>query len=484
VTSAITVTEPPAARRGRALALGVILLAAFLDLIGVTVLNVVLPAIQTDLRAGAGEVQWIQAGYTLALAVGMVTGARLGDLLGHKAVFITGLAGFAVASAGCALAGDAGVLVAARVVQGLFAAAMIPQVLSAIQVLYAPAERGGPMAFSALAGLAATVGPIAGPLLLDANLWGTGWRLVFWVNVPLAGLVAVAAAVLLPAARPVRARLDLVGVALSGAGLFLLLYPLITAADRTGWPVSSSLCLAAGAVVLAGFVGHQRWLSARGAEPLLRLELLRLRSVRGGLLVQLLFFVPTMGFFLVFMQFLQFGLGMSPLRAGLSMLPWSVAVPVFATAAAALLVPRIGRLTVRLGLVALAGGFVLIALAARNATPATGWADLVAGVVVGGAGMGLVVAPLTQLTLADVPVRDAGSGSALYNTVTQLAASVGVAVVGTLFFTAVRGVGHRPAALARGYGSALADSLWLGVAMLAVAVVATVLLPRRQKIGP
>ncbi|WP_433425226.1 MFS transporter [Microtetraspora malaysiensis] len=470
------------AGKGRSLALLTILLAAFLDLIGVTIVNVVLPPLQADLHASPAHLQWIQAGYTLAFAVGMISGARLGDLLGHKRVFIAGIAGFAAASGLCGLAAGPGLLVAARVLQGLCAAAMIPQVLSQIQVMYAPRERGGPMAaFAALSGLAATLGPIAGPALLEWDLWGAGWRLVFWVNVPLAALAVVASATLLPDSRAETAsRLDLAGVALSAAGLLLVLYPLITAADRSGWPLWTWICLGAGLVVLAAFVLWER----RVAAPLVQMSLFRFRSVNGGLLVQMLFFIPTMGFFMVFMLFLQQGLGMSPMRSGLMILPWSVAVPVLATVSAALLLPRIGRATVQIGLVVMALGFALVATATTGATPDTGWSDLVWGVLVGGAGMGMVVAPLLQLTLNDVPVSDAGSGSALYNTVTQLAASVGVAVIGTFFFTRVRGTDHTPQALAEGFGDAQAASLWLSIALLAVAFAATFLLPRKPTASP
>jgi EmrB/QacA subfamily drug resistance transporter len=470
------------ANRGRTLALFVILLAMFIDLIGVTVLNVILPSIQTGLEASPAQLQWMQAGYTLALTVGIVSGARLGDLLGHKRVFVGGMAGFAVASALCALSAGPDMLVGARVVQGLFAAMVVPQVLSQIQVMYAADERGGPMAaYSSLSGLAATLGPIVGPLLLEWDLAGASWRLAFWVNVPLCLFVVVASLRLLPESRtPDAARLDVPGVVISAVGLFLVLYPLISAADEGGWPTWSYLSVAAGLVVLAGFVVYERLVSARGGSPVLEMSLFRFRSVRGGLLVQLLFFVPAMGFFLVFMLFLQIGIGMSPMSAGLMFLPWSMAVPVFAALSAAVLVPRIGRLTVQIGLVVMAAGFGLIGLAAAGAGPDTGWTHLFWGVLVGGAGMGMLVAPLMQLTLADVPVASAGSGSALYNTITQLAASVGVAVIGTFFFTRIEHVTQTPSAIADGYGDALAASLWLGSGLLAVAFVSSFLLPRRQ----
>ncbi|WP_157874999.1 MFS transporter [Streptomyces resistomycificus] len=468
------------AKRGRTLALVVILLAMFIDLIGVTILNVILPSIQTGLDASPAALQWMQAGYTLALALGIVCGARLGDMLGHKRVFVVGMLGFAAASALCALSVGPEMLVGARVVQGAFAAAVIPQVLSQIQVMYSAEERGGPMAaYASLSGLAATLGPIVGPALLEWDLAGASWRMAFWVNVPLSLLVALTSVKLLPDSRTADAvRIDVTGVVISTVGLLLVLYPLIEAADPSRRTVWSYLSIAAGVVVLGGFAAYERRVSARGGSPLLEMSLFKFRSVQGGLLVQLLFFVPAMGFFLVFMLFLQHGIGMSPMDSGLMMLPWSIAVPVFATVSAAVLLPRIGRLTVQIGLVVMAVGFALIAFAAAGATQDTGWTDLFWGVLVGGAGMGMLVAPLMQLTLSDMPVESAGSGSALYNTITQLAASVGVAVVGTVFFTSIEDVAHTPAAVAEGYGDALATSLWLGVGLLAVAFVSSFLLPR------
>lgn len=468
------------AGRARTLSLLVILLAIFIDLIGVTILNVVLPSIQSELNAGPASLQWIQVGYSLALAVGIIAAARIGDLVGHKRVFVAGMIGFGITSALCAMAPSAEMLVGARVLQGLSAAAAIPQVLSQIQVMYGPRERGGPLAaYSSLSGLAATIGPVVGPLLLQWNLLDLSWRLTFWVNVPLAAIIVVASVKLLPESHAASAdRVDTPGVALSAVGLLLLLYPLINAAGQTQWPAWSYVSIVAGLAVLAWFVVYERRVSARGGSPLIDMSLFRFRSTQGGLLVQFLFFVPTMGFFLVYMLYLQNGLGMSPLSAGLLMLPWSVAVPLFAALSAAVLLPRIGRLTVQIGLVVMAAGFALTAFTAAGATPQTSWLELVWGVLIGGAGMGMLVSTLMQLTLTDVPVESAGSGSALYNTVTQLAASVGVAVIGTVFFTQLAASGPSSAGPAQLYGGAISTSLWLGIGLLAAAFVSSFLLPR------
>jgi EmrB/QacA subfamily drug resistance transporter len=453
-----------------------------MDLMDVTILNVLLPSIETDLHASPAQLEWMLSGYTLALALGLISGARLGDMFGRKRVFLIGVAGFAAASALCGFSVDANMLVAARVLQGLLAALMIPQVLAQIQVLYAPHERGGAMAaFSALTGLAASVGPILGPALLGWNLWGTGWRLVFFVNVAVGAIAVMTCLKLLPESRATgAARLDLPGVAICTAGLLLVLYPLITAADRSHWPAWTYASIAAGALVLIGFVQHERRVRTRGGTPLLQVSLLRFRSVRGGLLVQLVFFIPVMGFFLIIMQFLQVGLHMSPLSAGLTMLPWSVATAVLAATSATLRLPKIGRATVQIGLVILAAGFALVAVPAAGATAHTGTPDVIAGMIVGGAGMGLVVAPLAQLTLTDVPIEHAGSGSALFSATTQLAAAFGVAAIGSFFFTHLHAASTSPAAQAASFGHSLATSLWLGIGLLAAALVATLVLPRQQ----
>lgn len=466
--------------RTRTIALVVVLLAAFMDLMDVTILNVMLPTIETDLHAGPAALEWALSSYTLALTVGLISGARLGDLLGHKRVFVVGVAGFTAASAACSLSASPWMLVAARAVQGLFAAAMIPQVLSQIQLLYRAEERGPAMAaYSALSGIAATAGPILGPALLGWNLAGQSWRLVFWVNVPVGAFAAIAAARLLPHQRGSGSgRPDLPAVLIAAAGLTLVVYPLIAASTGSGWPTWALPVILAGLLVLAGFCLLQRRTAVRGGQPLIDITLLARRSLAGGLAVQLLFLMPIMGFFLTVMQFLQRGLGMSPLHAGLTLLPWSVTVTVFAGLSAAVLLPRIGRLTVQLGLILTAAGLALLAIVAANADSHTGTFDMLPGILLGAAGMGLVVAPIAQLTLADVAHSQVGTGSGLFNTISQLGACLGVATLGTVFFNQL----NHPAGTGRpahAYGHAFNETLWISVGLLAAALTISYALPRR-----
>lgn len=472
--------------RARTIALTIVLLAAFMDLMDVTILNVTLPTIQASLHASPVALEWMLSGYTLALTAGLISGARLGDLLGHKRVFVAAVAGFAATSAVCSLSASAGMLVAARIIQGLFAAAMIPQVLSLVQLLYRAEERGPAIAaYSALSGIAATVGPVLGPALLDWNLDHQSWRLVFWVNVPVGALAATAAARLLPAGRGSGAgRPDLPGVLVAGAGLTLVVCPLIAASGTGGWPAWAYPAIVAGLVVLAGFGALQRRTAARGGQPLIDIAVFARRSVAGGLAVQLLFLMPIMGFFLTVMQFLQHGLGMSPLHAGLSMLPWSITVTVFAGLSAAVLLPRIGRLTVQLGLAVTAAGLALLAIVAASADTHTGTPDLLPGILIGASGMGLVVAPIAQLTLADLAPEQAGTGSGLFGTVSQLGASIGVAAIGTAFFSQFRHDSGLSGAAARAYGQAFSQTLWISAGLLAAAFAVSYALPRRATPAP
>lgn len=480
-------TDPPApattpVTRARTVALVVILLASFMDLLDVTIVNITLPSVRAELNASPAHLQWMLTGYTLTFALGIITGARLGDLYGYKRVFLVGIAGFAAASALCGAAPTAEVLVCARIVQGLFAAAMVPQVLSQIQLMYAPHERGGAMAaFSSRSGLAAATGPILGAALLEADWFGQGWRTVFWINVPVGILAFLTAAAVLPEARgTTRPRLDLTGVLISSAGLVLILYPLIKGSEERPWPLWAYASMILGVIVLAGFVRHQRHLSGREKSPLIEVGLLRMRSVGGGLLIQFLFFLPVMGFFLTFMQLLQPGLGMTPMSAGLTILPWPIATTIAAGLGAAVLLPRLGRTTVQIGLVVLAVGFTLLALAVGPATPGTNWLSFLPGVIVGGLGMGLTVAPLAQLTLEKVPARHAASGSGLFNTIAQLGASVGVALFGTIFFAQQSTHASEPTG---GYATAFTVTIWGSLLLLAVTFAASFLLPRKEAVS-
>src|SRR5262244_2813635 len=253
----------------RWLTLIILLLAAFMNLLDVSIVNIAIPSIQRDLNASYADVQWALAGFTLAYALVLITGGRLGDTFGRKRLFLIGVAGFTLMSALCGAAQSPGQLIASRVLQGVMGGIMIPQVLAVIQVTFPPAERIKALAgFGVTAGLGAVSGPLLGGVLINANLFGWDWRPIFLINVPV-GIVAMAAsAVLVRESRaPSPPKLDPVGVTLISAALLLLLYPLVQG-RQLGWPTWTFVSMAASAPVFALFVAWERFKERRDGSPL------------------------------------------------------------------------------------------------------------------------------------------------------------------------------------------------------------------------
>ncbi|MDQ3849291.1 MAG: MFS transporter, partial [Actinomycetota bacterium] len=333
---------PTACEPRRWQALSVLLLAAAIDLIDVTVVNIAIPSIHADLGASAAALEWTIAGYTLAFAVLLITGGRLGDAFGRRRAFLVGVGAFTAASAASGLAQSSEVLVAARIAQGACAALMVPQVLSMIQVLFGPEERPRAYAmYGACAGIATISGPLVAGLLVQADLFGLGWRPIFLINLPIGIFTLAAGARLVPESRAARAdRFDLGGVGLMTGALVLLMFPLVEGHER-GWPAWTFASIAASAPVLALFVAHQRRRERRGASPLVPPRLFGRRGFTGGVLAGLAFFSGIASFFLVATITLQEGLGFSPLHTALAYLPWSVGIAA-ASGAAVRWAPRLG----------------------------------------------------------------------------------------------------------------------------------------------
>ncbi|CCH31299.1 MFS transporter [Actinosynnema sp. NPDC047251] len=412
-------------RNGMRWALVAMLAAAAMDLIDTTIVTVAAPAIRADLAASAAEVEWSVAGYALAFGVGLVAGARTGDRFGRRPVFLAGVAGFVLASLACGLAPGPGVLVSARVVQGLAAAVMIPQVLTVIQVSVPRARRAGAFAaYGATAAIGTVSGPLLGGLLVEADLLGLGWRSVFLVNVPIGVLAFAVAALTLPDSRAPRARrLDVVGTVLLAAGLLLVLHP-VAQGPRLGWPwwaVALPFCSVA---VVAAFVAWQR----RAPSPLVPLSLFRLHGFVGGACAQIALYAGVTGFFLVLAVELQTVHGFSAWGTGLTFVAWSAGIAV-ASAFSGRLAARWGRrLTVAGALVMCLG---MIGLLVANG-PVIGAADLVPGLFVAGLGMGLVAPTLVEVSLREVDLAHAGAASGVVATAGQLGGALGVVGLGAV----------------------------------------------------
>ncbi|MEO3750921.1 MFS transporter [Streptomyces sp. B6B3] len=428
-------------RDRRWLGLFAVLAAMIMNLLDATVVNVAAPSIQADLGGSEASLQWIAASYTLALAVGLLTGGRLGDMYGRRRLMLLGVAGFLVASVACALAWSPGVLVSARVAQGLFGAVMIPQAFGLIRDLFPPAEIG--KAFGALGpviGLSTIAGPVVAGVLTDADIFGTGWRMVFFINLPLAVFALLAGRAALPRSTRSRGmRLDGTGALLGGVGMFLLVFPLVQGREL-GWP-AWLLAVAAGSVAaLVAFGVRQARRSRAGDTPLVELSVLRKRSYTSGIAFTVVFFGSIVGFSLTTGLLLQLGLGDTPVEASLTMAPWAVGA-FFGSGFGATMMGRMGRHILHLGLGLMTAGLVWVYVVLDGADAGLGGWDLALPLLVYGFGMGMIFVPLFDIIMGEIRDHEVGSAAGLLESFQQLGASLGVAALGTVFFSAV---GDRP----------------------------------------
>lgn len=467
----------------RWLALAVLLLAAFMNLIDVTIVNVALPTIQQGLGASYAQAQWVVAGYILTFALGLITGGRIGDIYGHKCMFLLGTAGFTLASVACGIAPNSEMLIGARIFQGLMGAVMVPQVLSIIQVTFPPKEWGTALGmFGAAAGLATVIGPLAGGLLIGADLFGLDWRPIFLVNLPIGLLALIGAVGVVQESRASEgARLDWVGVVIVTGGLLLLVYPLVQGQDL-GWPSWSFASLAATVPTLALFGVWERHKAQRDGFPLVTPGLFGQRAFVVGLIITLIFFSGIAGFFMVFAIYLQTGLGFTALQTGLTVAPFSVGVFIASTASAHF-APRFGRRVLSVGALLLAAGMGGMIVIIQQRGPVIGSWELLPALLACGVGMGLVVAPLFDFILAGVHHRDAGAASGVLNTVQQVGNAVGVALIGIMFFgllTRQTGlVAITPETVEQNFTYAIQGAIWYEVAIFLTCFGLIFLLPQQ-----
>ncbi|MFD8784029.1 MFS transporter [Kitasatospora sp. NPDC059599] len=458
-------------RRWRALT--VCLVAGFMTLLDVSIVNVALPTVRAGLHMSESGLQWVLSGYALAFGLVLVPSGRLGDARSRRAVFLTGLALFTAASALAGAAQNQEWLVLARLFQGAAGGVLVPQVSGFIQTLFRGAERG--RAFGALGatiGLSTAVGPLLGGLLI--HLFGPqdGWRWVFLVNLPIGIAALPLAHRLLPPPAPAAERaghrdFDPVGVLLLGAGTVALLLPFVQAQQWHG-PVRW-LLLPVSAVLLAAFVGWEVHYGRRH-EPLVSMALFAVRPYAAGVLLSLVYFAGFTAIFFIFTLYLQVGLHYSALTAGLAITPFAVGSGV-AAAVGGRLVSRLGRRLVVAGLLLVLAGLLASALAVELwSGPRVGWTTALP-LLVAGAGSGLVIAPNQTLTLQQVPVARAGSAGGVLQTAQRVGSAVGIAVVGSVFFGHAQGR-HPDWAAAFQLGVSVAAGLVL--VALVVAVVETV----------
>ncbi|MCW2941693.1 MAG: Drug resistance transporter, EmrB/QacA subfamily [Actinomycetia bacterium] len=475
---AAEVAAAPAPRRW--LGLFAILTATLMNLLDTSIVNVALPVIRRDLGGSYSALQWIAASYTLVLAVGLLTGGRLGDMFGRRTMLLGGAAGFLLASVACAMATSTETLIAARILQAVFGAVMVPQCFGLIRDLFPGEDQAKAWGvFGPAIGLAAILGPIIAGLLIKADLFGTGWRMIFLINLPLGAFALIAGRAALPASRGDRStRLDVAGILIAGTGMGLLIYPLVQGREL-GWPAWILAMLGASVVVLAGFVLHQLRRSAAGKMPLVELSVFKRRSYASGVLFVVFFFMAIIGFSLAAGLLLQLGLGYSPIGASVAMATWAVGA--FAGSAAGAMTPNLGRKVLHIGLAVMAAGITGVYVVFRTSGIELGGWNLAGPFLVAGIGMGMIFVPMFDIIMGEIKDHEVGSASGALESIQQLAAALGVAVLGTVFFNRFTAQAHTAIAVKANALAAAEQVTLLALGLTGVAFLLGFLLPRKAR---
>ncbi len=441
--------------------------AATMDLIDLTIVNVALPTIRTDLGASGTQLEWVISAYMLAFAAALIISGSFGDLLGRKRMFVGGIAAFGLASLAAGLSQSPEQLIAARVVQGVAAAAMIPQLLGTFRTIFDSEERGKVFgAYGATLGFASAIGLVLGGVLTQADLFGWGWRTVFFVNIPVAIVSLVATIRVVPeSSDPEAGRPDLLGAGVLAASIVAIAYPLLEGRSL-GWPAWIWVMLAAGVGALVALATIIERRPRPGVAPLLRTRLLRVPAFSAGLLVQAAFSAGLQGFSVMFVVWIQGGRGFSPLGAGLTLLAFSIGSFLLAPVAVPL-AQKHGRRILSLGGVLMAAGVLGVLLGASHVGTGSDPWPVVPGLVIAGAGLSLMIIPLVNVVLAAVPHEVAGGAGGMFSTSQQLGGALGVALIGTVFFTQLE---SHPFTEAFKHTVPVVIGLFLAAALLALAL--------------
>jgi MFS family permease len=466
----------------------VLLGGQFMALLDVTIVNVAMPTIGATLHASGAALQLVVAGYTVSYAMLLITGARLGELYGRRRLFLAGVALFTASSLACGLAPRIAILIVARFVQGAGAAAMMPQIISVIQARFSGAARAKALSgYSAVLAGGFAAGQVLGGVIVSANLFGQQWRPVFLVNVPI-GLIVMALVPRVvppdePAGSPARQRagrrLDLAGLTVAVPAVFLVVLPLVLG-HQENWPWWVPAGIVAGLALGAVFVWVERWVAARGGDPLLNLGVFRSPGIVSGLGTVVLVMIAYGGFLFSLSLHLQAGLGDSALRAGLTFAPSAAAFGICGYLWRRL-PERFHHVLTPVGVTVAALAEVALGLDLRTGT--RGGPLLPVVLLVLGAALGTGYSPLVTHALARVPLTDAADASGLLTTVLQLGQVIGIAAFGSLFLDlAVRaGTGAADTTARAGLPSsphAIALTSWWLAALFVVGAVSALPLTR------
>lgn len=454
--------------------LATILTVASMDILDGTVVNVAIPEIRADLGTGSAGIQWIVGGYALTFAIGLIAGGRLGDIYGRKRMFMLGVVLFTLTSLACGLAPSTGVLILTRMLQGFAAAVMIPQGFGLIRESFSEEDLPKALAFwGPSAAIAALSGPIVGGLLIDLNAFDSDWRGVFLVNVPIGIAAFYFARRLMPDRKEKEADapgLDLAGAAIMGLAVGLIFFPLIEGRELD-WPLWIFGMFAAGFAVLGFFAWFERRREDEGKSTLIVTSIFQKPSYLGGTTLVTLLFCSIAGLLLVMTLYLQIDQGFSAIHAGLTLIPWALGTAIGAVIAGALLMDRIGRHTLHIGIaISIVGVAALLLALDADGENISSW-NLAIPLLILGLGSGLVISPSYSFALSGIEFGELGSGSGVLSAMQQLGTATGVAVIGTVFFSV---------ATDQGMLDAIESALFVIGGLLVVIAASIFLLPMRR----
>jgi EmrB/QacA subfamily drug resistance transporter len=463
----------------RRLVTSVLMIAAIMDLLDSTVVNVAIPSIQTHLHASSSTIQWIIAGYSLSFALLLITAGRLGDIFGYKRMLLIGVASFTTLSLLSGLAPTAHWLVVTRLFQGLAAALMTPQTSSFMQVLYKPEERTKILGlFGAIGGTAAALGPIIGGFIIAGNWFNLSWRPIFLINVPVGIAALIFCGALLPEAKSGhKLKIDVPGTLLVTSALGLLTYPLIEGREL-GWPGWIYLMLAASLPMFAGFIWYELRRERRGLSTLVVPGLFKIRSFASGWFINLAAEIAGAGVLLITTLTLQLGYGFSALRASLTTLPMIFGLIITMTTLLNPLIKKLGKYIFIVGSLGTSFGFAIAGWTFWHYGASLAAWQLAPGLLIAGMSLGLVVGPVFAITLQDVDTAHAGSASGLVEVTEQLGGAIGVALVGTIFFNRLLTAGGNRIHV---YNSAFVYGLILVIILYIIAAAISLTAPRHFK---
>ena len=464
----------------------VLLAGMFIALLDTTIVNVALPSIRTSLDASEATLSWIISGYALAFGLVLIPAGRLGDRIGHKWVFVTGLALFTLASVACGVAQSDLQLIVSRVLQGLAGGLFVPAVTAFIQLLFPAASRGKAFAImGAVIGVSSALGPIVGGLIIEAFGEESGWRLVFGVNLPIGIAAVIAAAILLPngsdvkSARTAKSGIDGVGLLLLSAALVALLVPLIEGEEQ-GWPLWTFVTLVAGALLIVAFAFWEISYTKRGRSPLVPPRLFSHPAFTGGTILALVYFAAFTSIFFTISILWQSGLGHTALQSGLVSIPFAIG-SIIGSSQSNRLADRLGRSVLILGTALLTVGLVAVFVLLLTVPGAdlTNWM-LLGPLLIAGLGNGLFIAPNQQFIVATVDRSEAGGASGVVGVMQRIGSAVGIAVVGSVLFGGIARANITDRSqVPQAFTDAAAWAIGLSAALSVVAFVLVFALPKR-----